>query len=149
MEEEYSTKDVIEQINFMNDSTPEEMKMIYADSFKLYLLSLYKFGKNSMVTKDCLNVAREFKQICRKEKEIFKYILKNINDIDVDKALDYLDMLDKLNEKTYLYYDRVLGDIEYALSVKDPNRAKRIRKEFDTLTDSDKYEEELSSLIIK
>ena len=149
MKEECTINDVISYIRFMKESTPEELRMIYFDVCKIFLMSLYKFGFQSFVTKDCINIAKEFTQICRRERYIFNYIVRNIDNMDIDRTYEYLEMLDKLNERTYLYYDTVIYNIEYALYANEPRRANRIKKEFEMLTDTDRYMEDLENLTLK
>ena len=146
MEDEALKKEILYFIRFLKRSTPEEIKFITLSCYKILLLSSFTFGISNEITKDCLNILREYVDICNIENDILDFILDNINELDLDNTANYLEDLDQLNEMTYLYYDGVIADYEYAIEAKNSNKGKRRNRTFNTLLDNNHYEERLYSL---
>lgn len=146
MEDELLKKEIITFIKFLKKTTPEEIKFITLSCYKILLLSSFTFGISNEITKDCLNILKEYVDICNIENDILDFILDNINELDLDNTAYYLEDLDQLNEMTYLYYDGVIADYEYAIEAKNPNKGKRRNRAFNTLLDSDYYKERIYSL---
>lgn len=115
----------------------QETSLIIFYALNAYLTSLINFGINSSVTKDCLEVIKEFTNINNYEKRILKFIKKNLKTIDLSVASDLIDEMSERKEEEIVYYYKVLDDIEDACSMRDEFRAKRIKKEYTSIADDE------------
>lgn len=111
-----------------------------------YFKSLRAFGIKSEITKDTLKVLKEVRKEVKQEDDILTYLARNIDDIDHDALVAFLDKLDILNEVMFKYYINVIVDIEESCNDKDKLWAKRSPKEFTSLCDSTKYLKEAIAL---
>lgn len=125
----------------------EEHLLVTLYSLKSYAASLFKFGLKSEAAKDALKVRKEFVRILKEENSLFRFLLNNINVINVDAASEFIDGLDDLNEQTVKYYYHVLDDIDEAVELGEEHRAKRSPRHFETLTESRSYREEVMALV--
>ena len=137
-----------EDIADINSLNRDEFLLILKYCLETYMKSLIIFGKNSSVTRDVFNVWKEYLNINFKRKKIIKFLLQNSKVIDNEEANEVLMSIEDLNEKTVLYYYRVLDDILDACDCNDAYRAKRINKDFDTLIETDNYSAQAIGLIM-
>lgn len=138
--------DLEKNISEMKNGSIEEMLLIALYCLKSYFKSLIAFGKDSKVTKDNINIIREMFKILRTERTLLNYILKSINEIDINAAHEVVKMLDDLNDDTVCYYYDLINDIEDAAELGQEFRGFRPRKEFPTLLKDDKYLAEVMAL---
>ena len=138
--------ELIEKIKWMKKSSPEELFRITIYSIENYVKSLIVFGRNSNITKENINIIKEMAKILKIERKLLNYILKNINIIDLESALDIVYLLDDLNEKTYMNYDSILNNIDIACELKNDSRILKPNKGFDTLLSNPNYENMVLSL---
>ncbi len=132
-------EDLIKDILFMKNSTPEMIARITKDGIALYFKSLSTFGRKSKVTRETLTTMREMYRISKMEGRLFDFILDNLDSIDIDAAEETVLKLDKLNTQTYESYDAVLGEIETAIALKDENRTLKSNKGISSLLTNKNY----------
>lgn len=124
----------------------EEHFLVTMYSLKAYVQSLFKFGARSDATKDALRVRKEFIRILKEENSLFRFMLKNLDIMNLEAASDLIDKLDDLNSTTVLYYYGVLDDIEEAVELDSETRAKRMPRHFETLTETNAYRKQVMAL---
>lgn len=125
----------------------EQIYLFIKYSLAASLKSFITFGCKSEATKDSCRTLKEFIKIYIQERKILNFIKTNKNSVDLDMAFKMLDKLDELNEKTVRYYYDVLENIEDACELENSDRAKRPLKDFDTLIESTKMQEEAICLL--
>ena len=111
-----------EDIRFMLDGIPEQVRLMFFRSLGAYFKSLVTFGKKSETTRNSLLVFKDILKISKQEKELLNYILDNLDRFNARAVENVLDKLDKLNDKTFESYDRILSDIDEAWEMKDEKR---------------------------
>lgn len=121
--------------------TIEEVYLILKYWLRSYLKSILTFGFDHAITKDLKEILIEYMQIRSRERMIHNYILKRGKNINFDSSNidELLDELEDINDDTYCYYVTIISDIEEACDLKEPYRAKRIKKDFATLIEDDVY----------
>ena len=102
-----------------------------------YAKCLVTFGPFAPITKDCLNVIREYNATLREEDYLFSQMMSTKT--DVDRIFRFYTELDDVFDKTTDYYYSVLDDIDEACETKDQSRGTRGKKGFDTLTETNDY----------
>ena len=142
-------KEIIEQINFMKEAAPEEFFNILKNSLVIYLKSVISFGIKSKEASEAIKVIIEMKKILQQEHQLLNLILSSIDEIDLDETSDIIDILDALNEKTYLSYDEVLSEIETSCEMNENGRILRPRNGIDSLISNDSYKNKVLELIKK
>lgn len=135
--------EIIEQINFMLNSSFEEYYRIFIYSFSTYLKSIIKFGITSNQSKESLKTISDFKKILIEERKLLKYLKDNIQLIDLDDAIDVVILLDELNDNTYLEYESLLDNINIAYEINDKNRIIKSNKNIDSLITNNIYKEKV------
>ena len=139
--------ELLDQINFMLESSPEELYRIFLYSFSTFLKSIIKFGLNSNQAKDSIKVLTDFTKILKEENNLLKIIKKNINKIDLENCIDIIESLDLLNDNTYLSLIEILDNINISYEMNDKNRIYKSNKEIDTLITNSSYKEKVLKLI--
>lgn len=125
-----------------------EFWLILKYCLEAYIKSLVIFGANSKVTQDTLSVLKEYMNINSERRKIMKFLLQNSFHIGHEEADDLLIALENINEQTVIYYYRVLDDIIDACECKNEVRAIRIKKDFDTLIETDDYRAKAVGLVM-
>lgn len=120
-----------------------ETALIIYYALNAYLTSLINFGTYSSVTKDCLSVIKEFSDINKFEKRILKFIKENIGTIDMGTAYELIDQMSERKEEEIVYYYKVLDDIEDACDMRDEFRAKRIKKDYKSISEDQEFKNNL------
>ncbi len=133
-------------IKDMKNGSYEQMVLITLYSLSSYFKSLITFGQGSNVTRDNLNIIKEMFNILKKERQLLIFILKHIEEFEVEAVCNVVYILDDLNDKTVEYYYNVIEDIEDAVFMKEERRGIRPRKNFPTLIQSDSYTKEVIAL---
>ena len=100
-------EDLEKRINQVKDASLENRTLMTILSMKSYAASLCRFGLRSETTRDALRVRKEFVQIIKEEKAIFKFMLEHLNLFNLEAASDLIDKLDELNDQTINYYNDV------------------------------------------
>ena len=139
-------EELINKINDMRHGEAEQMILTVFYSLKNYFRSLYSFGLNSKVTKDNLKVIQEMFFIIKVERKLLNYIVKNIDTFAIGSTFNIVEMLDELNDKTILYYYKVMDDITFACDIKDEGKGSRIPCDFTSLSFSHNYVQEIVAL---
>ncbi len=149
MSELNQKEEILNQIKFMIDTSPEEFINIAKDAISLFIKSTLLFGINSNQSKESLNTLKEMFKILKKEKEILYEIANNINYIDLNETSDFIDTLDELNENTYNYYDSILENIDISCEIRNKNRVIKPRESFNSLITDNSYVKKEKELIKK
>lgn len=139
-------EELLEEIFEMKDLNIEERWFMTKYCLIAYFKSLFAYGIHSEITKDTLNVLKEVRKEVKQEDAILTYLARNIDDIDNDALVAFLDKLDNLNGIMYKYYINVIVDIEESCNPKKQSWVKRSPKEFKTLCDSTDYLKEAVAL---
>lgn len=133
--EAYVVKSCIKEIENVNI---EQKWLIFKSFIETYIASLITFGNND-VTKDAHKMLKQFRKIEDEELKIYKFIIKNIKQIDFNKCIEFLYLLEDLNEKTIIYYLNSFSDIQSACEIKNEIYAKHSKRNFETLIETDEY----------
>ena len=112
------------------------------------LKSCIIYGSKHHITLECYEIYKLFKKICKKEKNMYEYILKNRTIINYDEFCDLVDKLEILNDKTITYLYSMLDDIEDACDTKQEIRANHAKKKFNYLIEDDDYTNETLGLVL-
>ena len=126
----------------------EEIWVIGRYCLLLYIRCLITFGKENKVTKDVKNIWNEFLEIIKEEKNLLEIISKSLKKLDYEEVDLFINRLDEVNEETVLYYLNTLNDIENACDMKQEWKATRNKRNFNTITETDKYRHKLSGLTL-
>ncbi len=126
----------------------EEIILITKYCFNALIKSIITFGINHQITKEVINVFKEFLSIINEEKKYLNFLLEHSNILDANEVNKYLFKLDDINEKTIKYYYEVLDGIEDACDTKIEWKSKRPNKSFNSLIETDEYINELVGLTI-
>lgn len=138
-------KEVLKEVQHQNR---EEKVFIFNHFLKSFLKSIIVYGIKSDITKDAINIWKKFKEILKEEQKIHRFVIKYSEKIDFDDCLKFLDSIDVLNEKTLLYYSKCFEDILSACETKCEFRAKHSKKDFDTLLETDEYQDKAVELML-
>lgn len=138
-------KDDVKDIYYQN---AEEFFLMLKYCLIVYVKSIMSFGFNHLVTKEVVQVWREFLAIIGEEKTMLNYLVRYGSLADADEVEQFMFQLDDLNEQTILYYYDVLNGIETASEMKTEWRAVFPKKEFKTLSETDEYYKELCSITL-
>lgn len=141
-------EEVSEDIKSMKKGSYEQMWLITMYGLGSYFKSLFRFGSNSKVTKDNINVIKEMFSILKTEREMLNFILRNLDRFDITSTQDVVQMLDELNDKTVEYYYGVIDEIEDAVDMGEEFRGTRPVKHFPTLIQSSSYANEVKALAL-
>lgn len=141
-------QEVTDDIKSMKKGSYEQMWLITMYGLGSYFKSLLRFGSNSKVTRDNLNVIKEMFSILKTEREMLNFILRNLDKFEINSAQDVVQMLDDLNDKTVEYYYEVIEEIEDAVDIGEEFRGTRPRKNFPTLIQSEQYANEVKGLAL-
>lgn len=126
----------------------EEFLLMAKYCLKAYVKSVICFGVQHPVTKDVVEIWKEFVSILIEEKNILKYLIQYSSLEDLEEVNAFMFELDDLNTETIQYYYQVLDGIESACEMKTDWRAVRPKKDFDTLIETDEYRKKLCSLTL-
>ncbi len=147
MSELNQKEEILEQINFMIKTSPEEFWNISSDAILLFIKSLIIFGIKSNQVKESLNTIKEMWKVLKEEKRILNELTNNIEYINLDDTSNFIDTLDDLNTNTYNYYDSILEEIEITCDTKNKDRILRPRKNFSTLITNNTYSNQIKKII--
>jgi len=140
-------QDILEEIEFMKKGEKEELYRIGMYSITTFLKSSILFGINSNQAKESINVITNMIKILKEERTLLNIINKNIDNINIDDASIIIDMLDKVNDNTYLSYEELLNNINVCCDIKDKDRLFKSNKEIDSLINNNNYKEKVLKLI--
>lgn len=141
--------ELIEEINYMKDGQYEELYRITTSSLLTCLKSIICFGINSEQSNECIKTLKDMRRILKEEKKLLNIILNNIDNIDLDKASNIVDILDELNDNTYTSYDDILNNINYCCELKDKERIFKSNNKIDSLITNNSYKEKVLTLTKK
>lgn len=140
-------EDLANKIKNSKKENIENRLLITLKSLEAYAAATFKFGKNSEAARDALFARKEFIKIIKEEKHLFKFLLNNLHLVDLDAASEVINMLDNVRSETLSYYNGVLTGIENAAEKKDEKLAARADKDFNTLTETSSFREEVIALL--
>lgn len=147
MERTTNDKEILmNDLQEMKSGEIEQMFLITYYSLISYFKSLLTFGARSSVTKDNLNVIREMFRITRIERNMLNYMMAHIDEFDIETALGVVGSLDRLNDRTVIYYYDVINEIEDAVEMNEERRGLRPRQDFDSLIQTNMYAKEIVAL---
>lgn len=141
-------KKLVEEIRNIEQQNMEEILLMVGYCFTTYIKSLMTFGFQNAITKDVVNVWKEFHKILIEERNIMHVLLQYKDLKNITQANALLNTLEQLNEYTVRYYYDVLDDIELACETKTEWRAKRRKKTFETLIETKSYHREACALLL-
>ena len=124
-----------------------DMCMFSFYSLTNYFKSVLKFGFKNSVTKDNLKCIKEMFRICKRERLIANFILKNVESFNMDAAMEVFNSLKSLNEKTMSYYFSIANGIDYACEANVASFGTRNQKDFLTLYEGNEIVTEVISLL--
>ena len=130
---------IIEDIHFMLNGIPEQLRMVFFSSMGTYFKARVSFGKNSEMARSSLLVLKDMFKIAKQERILLNYILENVYKFDMCATELVLGKLDELNDKTYRAYDRIIADVEDAWEAKDEKRFVK-PKAIDSLISNNDYQ---------
>ena len=141
-------KFIKELFNDMKKLNIEEKFLMFKYYIEAYTKSVFTFGINHEVTLDAKEIWNSYLLILKEESILFNFIKTNLNKMELNTAINYINYLDDINTKTITYFYEALDDILDACESKDEFRAKHKKKDFETLIETDKYREEIVGLTI-
>lgn len=130
---------LVDEIEEMKKGQYEEMFLMTFYGLSSYFKSLMAFGNKSNITKDNLNVIKEMFKVIKTERLLLNFILKNINNFNIDAVQNVVNAMDELNDKTIEFYYRVIDGIEDAVDMNEERRGIRPRKHFSMIMQTDTY----------
>lgn len=104
-------------------------------------------GRNQRII--LMNKLKEYLSTIKCENNYLNQILSNLNNMSELEVNNFLNKLDRLNEKTYIYYDNILKEYEDNIYFGDTNRSIIPYKGFDTITESATIKEDFNKMLIK
>ena len=110
-----------------------ELGMYLSDGIFQLINCAIAFGINSPVTKDCYKALKEYSSIIGVENDVLRYIKRELKNADVQEVYLLLDEISDLNEETFKHYDSVMEEFNLAWELNNPDRARRPRKNFNTI----------------
>lgn len=110
-----------------------ELAKFLSDGIFQLLNCVISFGINSPVTKDCYQALKEYFQIIGAENDVLRYIKRELKNADVQEVYLLLDEITDLNEDTFIHYDSVMEEFNLAWELNNPDRARRPKKNFNTI----------------
>ncbi len=141
-----------EPINDLKEINLEETIFITSKLIFQYLRSLIVYGFKSKITTSNLELLKIYYQNLKEENKYYKAILNNyknlIGDEDLDALLDYLELIDTWKEDFILYIYNFIDDLNIAFNLNQEYRAQFPKKDFDYLTETDKYRRECIRIIL-
>ncbi len=146
MDNIYNKDTLVNDIAEMKNGQCEEMILITYYSLISYIKSLFVFGASSSVTRDNLNVIKEMFRVVKVERKLLDFMLKHIDEIDIDAASSLIGQFDCVNDKTVMYYYDVINEIEDACEMNDERRGLRPRQDFLSITQDYSYAKEVFAL---
>ena len=139
-------EDLIDHIYFMNETSPEEIRLILFEGLKLLLRSLVIFGIDSIQVKESVNAIKEMGQVLNEERKILKDISSNIHNSNIDEVIEQVSLLDELNIDSYRYYDSILNEICISCDTRNKNRVIRPREGSTNFVSSEEYKKKVKKL---
>ena len=117
-------------------------------SLRSYAAAVFKFGVDSPEAHAVLRARKELVQVLKEENSLFKFMLKNIYQLNLDKASELVDQLDDLSYETLGYYYSIISDVEFAADYGDVEKYQKTRnsKAFKTLTETSSYRKQVIAL---
>lgn len=135
-----------EDIRVIKKEQIQDIMEMFGNWFLSYLYCLVRFGIEHEVTKDTGKAFKEYLDIIREEKRLFSIMLKYAKSENYDLLNGLLEDLNMLSFKTEEYYAQFFSDVKDSAILKQSWRGKRPIKNFETLIETDEYQERLSSL---
>ena len=139
--------ELVQDIMFMRNATPEQIRKITFDGLSSYFNALRAFGFKSPVPKEALKVIRDMYKVSKIEGKLLDFILINLDHLNIDSAEETVDELDQLNTTTYLNYNEVLDEIDVAAQMHKEERALHPNRKIDSLLTNNKYKTKVFGLV--
>lgn len=141
-------KDITDIINKIKVENISELLLVGKYSLEAYINSVLTFGFNSKATKETINIWCCFLKILNEEKFLHYTIIKNLSNISAYETYEFLDYLDYINEETIGYIYQCLDDVIDACLTNKEYRINHLKKNFNTLIETDEYRKKLSVILI-
>ena len=138
-----SKKEMKKEINTRKIQNSEAIISMLIYCIEAGIYSIMAFGVNHDVSKDVLNIWIENYRIFQEENYLLNLLKKKSNEMESDVANEFLDELDSVYDETIPYYYKVLDDILTAAEMKESYRALRVKRNFNTLIETDEYRKRL------
>lgn len=126
----------------------EEILLMFKYCLIAYVKSVKSFGFKHVVSQDVVRLWKEFLEIVQEERGLLKYLIEYGFLEDAEEVNNFILELENANEEMIKYYYEVLDEIETACEMKMEWRAVRVKKNFATLTETDKYRQRLCALTL-
>ena len=132
-------KILLDEIKNINSLNHEQKRFMFKIFIETYLHSMISYGFNDEITNEVRTLWSTITTIDKEEKRIYNFIINNSDKIDINSALELIDLLDELNEETIKYYTDAFEDILDSCEMKVKWRAQHRKKKFNTLLETDEY----------
>lgn len=127
----------------------EQLFMMIKEYVVMYMKIGYFFRNSKDERKTLVENLKDYFKIIKEENRYFTFMLKHLDRITDDNELyEVLDQLDRKNSQTYHYYDGIINEYELSISLNDQKRATITKKNFSSIIDSTKYQEEIIGLFL-
>lgn len=134
------------EIKTIKELNIEETLKMANYCLEAYLKTLITFKQKSQSTKNVKNIWAEYIINLKEEYKILNTIITNSKDKELEKIELILDILDKINEESIIYYYENLDRIEDACDLKNDSRSIPYKKNFKTLTESKELQKQLTKV---
>jgi hypothetical protein len=104
-------------------------------------------GRNQRII--LMNKLKEYLSTIKCENNYLNQILSNLNNMSELEVNNFLNKLDRLNEKTYIYYDNILKEYEDNIYYGDKRKNFIPYKNFKNINESDNILNDFNKLLIK
>ncbi len=126
-----------------------EALLLTKEYLGVYLVSLLRDFQGQERRKILFDKLKEYYAITKEENKYIKFLLNNMDKINNDERLNWiLDELDRLNEETYKYFDKILLEYEDNMFYNSFDRKIVPAKQFKTLMETTAYLDELLGLTL-
>ncbi len=127
----------------------EQLFMMIKEYVMMYVKIGFYFRNSKKERKKLVGNLKDYFKIIQEENRYFTFILKRLDKISSNHELyKILDQLDIKNSQTYHYYDGIISEYESSISLNDQKRATITKKNFHSIIDTTKYQEEIIGLFL-
>lgn len=95
--------------------------------------------RTKKVVKNNFDIMKEYYSITREENRLLNFIINNIGEMDDEAVKKVIEIIDELNESTYLYYVKEIETIEEAIGLEQEYKADRTKTKKPSLIETDDY----------
>ena len=139
--------DLVKDIDYLQDEMSRQSRRMMKTGIKDYLTCLRMFGGKLQITKEAWIAVKEMYKIGKIEGKLFDFILANLDHINIEAAQAVVFELDKLNDRTYGYYEDVLDEIDMGIREKNGGRPIRANRGNDSLLTNSTHAKRVVALL--